>query len=79
MRLSSAVDIHIDILELISSGAPLGGEIQATLEAHLMEARSSFQFHSRGASVQLPQQKKVHEPHPRPEGDFARQNGRAER
>ncbi len=65
MRYSSAVDIHVDILELVSSGAPLGGEIQATLEAHLMETRSSFQFHSRGARVQLPQQKTLHEPHPR--------------
>lgn len=78
MRYSSAADIHVDILELFSSGAPLSGEIQATLEAHLMETRSSFPFHSRPASVQLiPQQKTVHEPHARPEGDLTRQNGRA--
>ncbi len=34
-------NLHIDILELVSSGASLGGDAQATLEAYLMGTRGA--------------------------------------
>lgn len=53
---SRAFDLHIDILEFVSSGASLGGEIQATLEAHLMETRANIQFETCASIIETTQQ-----------------------
>lgn len=40
MRPSREQNLHVDILEIISSGASLGGDAQATLETFLMATRA---------------------------------------
>lgn len=51
MTYSCRQNLHLDILELVSSGVFLGGEAQSTLEAYLLDARTSVRVASYAAAA----------------------------